>query len=817
MADAPLTFMAFWNEIRHALRQLFKNPGFSLTVLATLALCIGANTAIFSVLDAVLLRPAPYPEPDRLALLITTARGNGAEEFDDAQTGSLYEAVRDRAAGLDSAAWSRPSGANFAAPAHLEYIQQQRVASGFFRVLGVPPRIGREFTRSEDVPEGPALAILSHNFWQRVFNSDPNILGKAIDLKGQPHVVIGVMPRGFRTTAPIDVWTPLRPTRDGEGSGDNYGVVSRLRAGVTWAQASDQLRALSQTLRDDPHFPREMPNFEERIMPLQKGLTQDSRSQLLITWAAVLMVLVIGCVNIAGLLLARSGSRAREIATRMALGATRGAVVRQLFLESVLLAIAGGIAGAAVGGFALDWLKQLGADRAQLWHPIDMDARVLAIMLGVSLLTSLLFGLAPAIHTTRLDIRSVLAESGRGTSGPRRSWTRGALVAAQIGLSLVLLVGAGLLVRSLQFLNSLNPGFDTHNVIAAEASLQDARYGTAVAVNTLYKQTLDGVRRIPGVQSVSVALTLPYERPLNNNMHTIDGADRADHTVEAIYVTPTYFDTMRIPLLAGRAFRDSDTLASAPVAIISQSLAAKYFKGDAMGHHLTLGGLREVVGIVGDVQQHSGITDLRGPITIEPTLYFPVTQVKDGFFGMVHTWFSPKWVIRTAGTVAGLPERVREAIASVDPRLPIAHFRTMDDLRGLQIGTERYMAALFSIFASLAVLLAAIGLYGLISQSIASRHHELGIRLALGATVPQTIAGAMKPGLLLALAGIAAGVAGSLAAVRLLRHMLWGVRETDPVTFAAMAVLLLMVAAAASLAPALRISRMDPAQTLRSE
>jgi predicted permease len=807
-----------WTEIRYALRQLFKSPGFSLTVLATLALCIGANTAIFSVLDAVLLRPIPYPEPDRLALLITTARGSGAEDFDDAQTGSLYEAVRDRAAGLDSAAWSRPSGANFAAPGHLEYIQQQRVASGFFRVLGVPPRIGREFTRSEDVPEGPALAVLSHNLWQRVFNADPNILGKAIDLKGEPHIVIGVMPRGFRTTAPVDVWTPLHPTRDGEGAGDNYGVVSRLRPGVSWEQASGQLAALSQTLRDDPRFPRGMPNFEERIMPLQKGLTQDSRAQLLLTWAAVLMVLVIGCVNIAGLLLARSGARAREIATRMALGAGRAGIVRQLFLESVLLAIAGGIVGAAVGGFALDWLKQLGAGRAELWRPIDMDARVLAVMLGVSLLTSLLFGLAPAIHMTRLDIRRVLAESGRGNSGPSRSRTRGALVAAQIALTLVLLVGAGLLVRTLQFLNSLNPGFDARNVIAAEASLQDARYHTALAVTTLYSRSLDRIRRIPGVQSAAVALTLPYERPLNNNMHTIDGADTRDHTTETLYASSSYFETMRIPVHAGRPFRDADTIQAPPVVVVSQSLANKYFKGDAIGRHLTMGGApREIIAVVGDVQLHSGLTEARGPITIEPTLYIPVTQLKSGFFESVHTWFSPKWVIRTAGPIAGLPEQVRQAIASVDARLPIAHFRTMDDLRGLQIGTERYMAALFSIFAGLAVLLAAIGLYGLISQSIAQRRHELGIRLALGATVPQTIAGAVKPGLMLAVAGVVAGVGGALAAVRLLRHMLWGVRETDPVTFVAMAALLLVVAAAASLAPALRISRMDPAQTLRSE
>jgi predicted permease len=711
-----------------------------------------------------------------------------------------------------------PSGVNLTSETHPEYIQQHRVSSGYFRVLGIAPQVGREFTREEDVAGGPALAVLSHDLWQRIFHGDSHVLGKTIDLKGEPYTVIGVMPRGFRAIAAVDVWTPLRPNRDGEGSGDNYGVIARLRPGATWGAVGDQLRALSKVLRDDPKFPREIKDFEERALPMQRIMTQGSRSQLLITWAAVLMVLVIGCVNIAGLLLAGSGSRAREIATRMALGAGRGAIVRALFLESVLLSIGGGLAGIAVGGFALDWLKQLGADRNELWRTIELDGRVLAIMLGLSVLTSVLFGLAPAWHTTKLDIRSALAEGGRGNSGSRRRWTRSALVASEVALSLVLLVGAGLLVRTLLYLNGLNPGFDTRNVLVAEASLQDARYHTADGVNQLYNRTLDRIRRISSVQSAAVALTLPYERPLNNAMHTIDGSDTNQHTIELIYATQDYFATMRLPLLTGRALRDTDTLKSAPVAVISQSFANRYFKGDAVGRHVTLGGaVREVVGVVGDVQQHISYMENRGPILIAPTMYVPVTQLRDGFIEMAHTWFSPKWVIRTAGRAAGLPEQIRAAIAAVDPRLPVAHFRTIDDLRGLQTGEQRYLAALFSILAGLAVLLAAIGLYGLISQAITQRRHELGIRLALGATFQQTIAGAMKPGILLAITGIAAGTVASLAAVRLLRHLLWGVGESDPLTFAVTAAILLAVALVASLAPALRILRLDPAETLRSE
>jgi predicted permease len=530
------------------------------------------------------------------------------------------------------------------------------------------------------------------------------------------------------------------------------------------------------------------------------------------------LVLLIGCVNIAGLLLARSGARDREIATRMALGGSRAAIVRQLLMESVLMALGGGIVGIGVGGFALDWLKQLGAAKNQLWYPIELDARVLAMMLGVALATSLIFGLVPALATSRLDIRTVLNQSGRGIAGARRPWTRGTLVAAQVALSLVLLISAGLTVRTLVWLNALNPGFDTRNVLAAEASLQDARYQTTAAVNRLYTQTLERMRRIPGVQSAAAALTLPYERPLNDGFQLVDANNRDPQGGEFVYSTPTYFETMRIPIVAGRALRDSDTPQSMHVVVVSQSFARKYFHGDALGRHLKSGKeISEIVGICGDVQQHSGLDRDQGPLSVEPTVYLPVSQLDDGFVQLVHTWFSPKWVIRTSGPSASLNARIQAAVAEVDPRLPIAHFRTVDELRNVQTGSQRYLAALFSILAGLALLLAAVGLYGLISQSVAQRRHEIGVRLALGATARQTITGVIRPAILLSIAGIGAGLGMSFVAVRFLRAMLWGVRQTDPVTFAATSAILLLVATLASVAPALRILRMDPAETLRSE
>ncbi|HEY5479854.1 MAG TPA: FtsX-like permease family protein, partial [Verrucomicrobiae bacterium] len=364
----------------------------------------------------------------------------------------------------------------------------------------------------------------------------------------------------------------------------------------------------------------------------------------------------------------------------------------------------------------------------------------------------------------------------------------------------------------------LNPGFDTRNVIAAEASLQDARYETSAAVNRLYTQTLERMRRISGVQSAAVALTLPYERPLNDGFRTVDGVDAKQHGGEFVYATATYFETMRIPMLSGRAFSDSDTPRNARVVVVSASFARKYFHGDALGRHLKSGkDVSEIVGICGDVQQHSGLSGGLGPFSVGPTVYLPASQLNDDFVKLVHTWFSPRWVIRTSGPPANLNGQIRTAVAEVDPNLPIAHFRTMDQLRNVQTGSQRYLAALFSILAGLALLLAAIGLYGLISQSIAQRRHEIGIRLALGATARQTIAGAMRPGILLSIVGIGVGLGMSLVAVRFLRSMLWGVRETDPVTFVATAAILLVVAALASLAPALRILRMDPAATLRNE
>ena len=829
MLNALNLSMSIGNDFRFAFRQHRKNLGFTLVVLATLGLCIGANSAIFSVLDGVLFRPAPYPEPDRLAMVVTAAGPMTSEEnINHRQTGALFEAVRAGTPGLDSAAYSGNRPVSFAAGDRPEYVHLQRVSAGFFRVLGVQPQFGREFLRLEDIPGGPAVAVLSHSFWRRVFHSNPQAIGATVRLQGVPYTVVGIMPASFRSTAPADIWTPLRPTRGGEGIGTNYSVVARLRPGVSWPEVTGQLKALSRGLQMMPNFPSGYRGeFEERIVPLQQELTGGVRTQLMAAWVAVLLVLAIGCVNIAGLLLSRSGSRQREIATRMAMGASRGSIVRQLLVESLLLSLGGCAVGVAVGSFALSGLKSLGAESFQAsfetWRPIEMDGRVMLAMLALACFTSLLFGLAPALQTSRVDLRSVLVEGGRGiaSAGPR--WSRNALVVGEVALSLVLLVGAGLLVKTLNYLYGLNPGFDTHNLIAAQASLaadssQPGRYGKRSEIERLFNDSLQQIRAIKGVESAAVALTLPYERPLNAGFHAPDTGDPDGHGVEMVYATPGYFETMRIPVYAGRSIRDIDRSGSRGVVLVSQSFAARYYRGrNALGHSLTIDKEpREIIGVVGDVQQHGGLDDL-SPLSVEPTVYLPVAQISEDFLRLIHTWNAPKWVIRRSGSAGSVERQVQSAVSAVDPSLAISQFQTVGDLEGVYTTDQRYLAALFSALAGLAVLLAAIGLYGLISHSISQRTHELGLRIALGASAQQTIQEVVKPGLVLSAIGIIAGIVLSRLAVRFLDSLLYGVRSTDMLTFAATAALLMLVAAAASAAPALRILRLDPAKTLRNE
>ena len=812
--------MSLWLDLRYAVRMLRRAPSFSAIVILTLALCIGANTAIFSVIDATLLRPLPYPEPNRLAGIVTHFRYHSEEGDQRGQTGATWELIRDHATDLDAAVYSDGAGGvNFASGGSAQYVQQQRVGAGFFRVLGAQPLIGREFTRDEDRPGGPAVAVLSHHFWRRAFHEDPSTIGRPINLRGEPYTVIGVMPENFRSDAAADLWTPLRPETTGEGGGMNYAIVARLRTGDTWAQADSQTEAVGARAIEAMHVGKEV-SARMRLETLQRYETQGTRLPLFIVWAAVGLVLLIGCTNVTSLLLARGNMRSREVATRLALGGGRRAVARQFLVESLVLAGAGGLAGLLVAFAGVRGLQALAADSFPV-ADVRLDARVLVATACLALLASLLAGIFPAIEASGVDIRAALTEAGaRGIAGARKRWTRRVLVSGEVALAVVLLIGAGLLVRTLAHLYQLRPGFDPANVITASFSLQDARYSTAQKVNQLFDSGLARMRALPGVESAAVGLTLPYQRGLNDGFQRVDGpqASAEDLITDVNYVSPDYFRALRIPLFRGRDFRAGDGPNSAPVAIVNNAFARKYLsKQEALGSHLAMGSTKvEIVGLVGDVQETAGWGDF-GPLGAVPMIYIPASQTADGYLKVVHVWFSPNWVVRSSGPAENVTRAMQEAASSVDPLLPIAGFRTMQELRSRSLGEQRFQATVLATLSGLALLLAVVGLYGLMSQSVVERTRELGIRLALGASVARAVRDAAIPGVSLALAGVAAGCVFAGLSVRVLQHLLWGVSTTDPLTFLSVAFGLMLVAIFASLIPALRIARLNSADTLRDE
>jgi predicted permease len=809
----------FARDLRYAVRVLRKSPTFTAAAVATLALCIGANTAIFSVVDAVLLRPLPYPQPDRLFSVARHYQGKGSEGYQTNLWGSAWEAVRDNATYLDAAVFSDGSmGVNFVAGAGVDYVKQQRVSAGFFRVLGIAPFIGREFSMNEDRAGGPAVTVLSYALWKRVFRGDPSIVGRAVTLRGEPHTVVGVLPAGYQSIVPADLWTPLRPSRTGEGGGSNYAVVTRLRSGATWAQADGQIEAIGAPLMRQ--YGQDA-STRLCLISFQRGMTEYVRQPLMILWFAVGLVLLIGCVNIAGLLLAQAAGRTREMATRLALGSGRAALVRQMLAESVALGLCGGAAGTLLGWLGVKAIKALMPVSLNVWQTVELDWRVLAATACASIAAGILFGLYPALAASRLEIRAALGEAGRAVAGSRNPWPRRLLVAGEVALGVVLLVGAGLLIRTFAHLQGLDPGFDARGVITAKLSLQDARYATSQSVNRLFEQSLARMRVLPGVESAAVGLSLPYERALNTGFQRLDGphVDTESQITNMFYITPEYFRVLRIPVLHGRVFTAADSSTAAPAAVVSEAFVRMYMSGDdAVGRHLDLGHgeKRVIVGVVGDIQQQSGWGD-GAPTAAMPDIYIPSTQVEDKFMQLVHVWFSPNWIVRFAGPAEGITGGMQRTLESVDPQLPFAGFHSMEDVRYRSLAQERFQAVLLGALAGLALLLAAVGIYGLIANSVAERTRELGIRIALGASVAQAMRSVALPGVALALAGVLVGSVLAGFATRMLQHLVWGVRTGDPLTFVAAGIGLLGVAAAASFLPALRVTRLNPAETLRQE
>jgi len=809
--------MALTHDIRYAFRTARLNPLFTGAVTLTLALCIGANTAIFSVIDATLLRPLPYPEPDRLMQLVTIGRSNGVERMNEAQDGRTWEAFRDHATMIDVAVSSGGSGGvNLSLGGNASFVQQQRVSAGFFRVLGVAPLMGREFNAEEDRPGGPPVAILSHRLWVTALGSDPSVIGKTLMLRGEPHSIVGVMASGAEAGGRIDVWTPLRPTRTGEGGGSNFTVIARLKPGIGLAQANGEAESIGAGVYAERKVPAGV-TMRLNLISLQRGQTGGLRQPLLLLWTAVALVVLIGCVNIAGMLLARGSARAKEIATRIALGGGRAVIMRQMLSEYLVLGVFGGVAGIALGWLALKAMQAAAADSFGFLRDVRLDARVLAATGITVLLTTLIFGLYPAWQVSRVDIRS--AQGTRGVSRQRSFRSLMLLVAGQIALAVPMLIGAGLLVRTLTHLLNVPPGFDPENVITASFSLQDARYGEANAVNRLFDQTLSRMKEVPGVESAAVALTIPFDRPLNTPFR-MPGApkDRREIT-NLTYVSPEYFEALRIPLRRGRLLTRADNEKSAPVVVLNEAFVKRYFdKQDPLGAVLDFGNdARMVVGVVASVQHRPGFGGNYGPLDAVPGAYVTAAQTGSALFKLVHTWFSPSWIVRSSRPAADVQRAVEAVTRSVDPLLPLATFRTLDEVKMRNLGWQRFMASLLSLLAGLAVVLATVGVYSMIANSVVERTRELGIRMAIGATVREAVLSAARPGMIPALAGITAGCVLAQFGVKLLDRMIWGVRPTDVSTYAAVIGGVLVLAGLASLIPSLRISRLNPADTLRQE
>lgn len=813
--------MALFDELgrnlRFALRGMGRTPLFSITFILTLALCIGLGTAVFSVVNAVLWRPLPYPDPDRLATVALYDPAFGKNPSNTAVDGRTWERIRDEGGIFQRAVYSGwVAGVNLSTDQAAAFVQEQRVGAAYFRTLGVPPLIGREFEAPDDVPGGPPIAILSHGLWVRTFGADPGIVGTTIRLKGESHTVVGVMPAEFQSSADADVWTPLQASTAGEGGGANYSVLIRIPEGMSFAEADARLASIQppeSTLEDAP---------ERRfgLIPLDRALTEGVELPLLILLGAIGLMLLVGCANLAGLQISRSLARRTEMATRQALGSGAGALVRQLIAENLMVGLLGGVAGLGVAYAGIRGLGALVQSYFNTWQSIRMDEVALLVALGLTVLATVLFGVVPVLRVVKLDLQRVLVSGSRGLVGGGGHALRKVLLVGEVAMVTCLLFAAGLLVRSYGHLEGLDPGFDPDGLITVQFSLDDGRYGDAANVRRLFNETLRALGRVSGVSSAAVALTLPYERPLNLPFR-LPGDDQSQVRVtNAVYVTPGFFETLGIPILRGRPIGEGDREGAPVVAVANQAFVDSNIHDDPpLGARVSMGfgggdGVT-IVGVVGNVQQSAGFGETSQPVWETPTLYLPAAQASSGFFRQVHVWFAPSWIIREAGAGPDLAERVTQVFREVDPDLPVARLASLDQIMGSAFARPRFEAVFLLLVAGFALLLAGIGLYGIVAHEVLERRTEMGLRMALGATPGRAVWTAGTGGVRLTLLGLAVGAVLAVAVARLMVHLVWGVTPYDPMTLAGLVGVLALLSAVASFVPAARVGRMDPARILR--
>jgi predicted permease len=819
----------FLSDLTYAFRTLRTNTGFTAVAVAALALGIGANTAIFTVVDGVMLAPLPYPHADSLVRLgrkfpAGNGYSNSIPKYMVWRNNDVFEAMTLYDQG--------GIGMNLGAGDHPEQAKASHVSKDYFRVFGVSPAIGRTFIDSEDVPHGAPAAVLSDRLWRNRLGADPQIVGRNILLNNQPYTVVGIMPKGFDSNPPVDVWLPLQADPASTNQGHYLASAARLKPDVSIEQARGAMKVLGERFR--AQNPKWMdPTESVAVVPMKDSMVEDVRLALLILLGAVGFVLLIACANVANLLLARAAVRQKELAIRAAIGASRWRVVRQLLTESVILAGAGAVLGFAIGAVGVRALLMVAPGNIPRLTETDglnqalplLDWRVAGFTIGIAAVTAILFGLFPAISFSNPDLASTLKEGGRTGGGTFGRRSRSFLVIAEVALALVLVTGATLLIRTFSGLRSVNPGLNPHNVLALETSLAGGTFDSTAKVDQFVRQVMPRLEALPGVQSAASAMMLPLSGTDVDLPFNIAGrpAPKSGYDGDEQWrsVSAHYFQTLQIPLLRGRVFTESDAGGAPAVAIVNQAMARKYWKNqDPIGQVIVIGkGLgpqfedppRQIVGIVGTVRE-TGLDAVD-----QGVMYIPQGQVCEGITKLTSGLIPLSWAIRTPGDPLALRASVEREIRAVNGTMTASHVRSMDQMVADSLSRQNFNALLLTVFAAIALLLAAIGIYGLMSYSVEQRMQEIGIRVALGASRGDVLRLMVLQGMKLAGIGVVVGLAAAYGATRVLATLLFGVKANDPYTFAAVAAMVSIVAVAASLVPARRAAGISPSVALRHQ
>ncbi len=803
------------HDFRYAFRLLAKSPSFSAIAIITLALGIGANTAIFTVVNAVLLRPLPFRDSSGLMIvaekssfpIISTSYQNYVDWRDQSHSFASLEATRGTTITLTGA--GQP-----------ERLNARMVTAPLLPILGVDALIGRTFRADEDRAGGAPVVLLSYGLWQRRFGGASDVLGKSIDLDSRQYTIVGVLPKGFELLQPAEVFLPLMPWAatlpDDRNWHPGIMVVGRLQPGVTREQARTGMVTITKRL--EQQYPDYNTGTSADVVPLQEQMVQNIRPALILLLGAVSFVLLIACANVANLLLSRAASRGREVAIRTSMGATRGRIIRQLLTESVLLSLAGGLLGLLFAWASLGPLLKISAGTVPQVFSVGLDRSVLIFTILVSVITGLVFGIAPALRTTKIDLRETLNEGSRGsTAGPGHYRLHGALISIEIALAMSLLVGSGLLLRSFSRMQDVSLGFQADHLLVADLPLSESAYAKPEQRYGFYDRLIERARSLPGVRTAAAASFLPVSGGGGLIHFNISGhpPKTAHDYVAAGYraVTANYFETLGVPLLQGRLIRPADNEKSPSVVVINATMAHVYFPNESpLGRRMQIGATpdnqiptMEIVGVVGDVTQGLGLEP-------KAEMYIPYQQLDQ-----LLPIFQMSIVLRTAGDPHLQATALRSALAEIDPNQPLVKVRTMEDNMAATVAQPRFRTWLIGIFAALALTLAAVGIYGVTSYSVTQRTSEIGIRVALGAQPADIFRILVGEGLRFALIGVAVGLVATLVLTGLLASFLYGVSASDPLIFSSVAVLLIAISAAASFFPARRATRVDPVVALRHE